>query len=102
MSYQAVEPQAVEPPMAAARMKASTSLLMTQLLSRGTNGKPGYTPFEGRTQVVRSALTRLRAGDTRTFLWVFFLWSAAAGAAAALFADGYRLNNPGIVLGLAV
>ena len=53
MTYQAVAPQAVAPPVAAARNRASTSLLMKPLLSRGTNGKTGYTPFEGRTQALR-------------------------------------------------
>ena len=85
--------------MAAARITRSTSLLMTQLLSRGTNGKTGYTPFGGRMQAFRAAHARIQI--TPTILWVILLWLLAAGTAAALVALGYEVRSPGVVGGLA-
>jgi putative nucleotidyltransferase with HDIG domain len=88
--------------MAAARITASTSLLMRQLLSRGTNGTSGYTPFEGRTQV-RALLSRAPISVPRTpiALWVTALVLSAGAAASGLGIGGYSLVNPWVVLGLA-
>ena len=89
--------------MAAARFKATTSLLMKTLLTRGTNGKTGYTPFEGRTQVL--------AGLSRTLVvfalspitaWVCSLVLLAGGVGAGLVVSGHSFGNPWVVLGLAV
>ncbi len=102
-SYQAVAPQAVAPPVAAARFKATTSLLMKPLLSRGTNGKSGYTPFEGRTQVPTGLWRRLRVSAFSPIsAWVASLVVLAAGIAVGLVISGHTVGNSWVVVGLAV
>ncbi len=93
----------MEPPIAAARRIASTSLLMKLLLSRGTNGKTRYTPFGGAVQVPAFMRRRL-AGSlvTPISLWAGFLGLFAAGVSAGLVAGGWSLVSPWVVLGLAV
>jgi putative nucleotidyltransferase with HDIG domain len=101
VNYQAVEPQAVEPPMAAARKIASTSLLMKLLLSRGTNGKTGYTPFEGRAQVFAPMKRAAKmALSNRLAVWVSSLVLVAAIVGASLVIAGHSLGSPWVVLGL--
>ena len=88
--------------MAAARINASTSLLMTQLLSRGTNGKTGYTPFGGRMQVV-SCCSRAASQITPTILWVIgrFGCLLQRPQLRLVAARLRRLRSPWVVLGLA-
>jgi putative nucleotidyltransferase with HDIG domain len=76
---------------------------MKLLLSRGTNGKTGYTPFEGRTQVLATMRTSL-AGSlwTPISFWAGFLVLSAVGVSAALVVNGWSLGSPWVVLGLAV
>ena len=100
-NYQAVAPQAVAPPVAAARINASTSLLMKLLLSRGTNGKTGYTPFEGRAQVfVRTVTCLSRSVRSPLSLWVGSLALITGLVAAGLVVGGYSIRSPWVVLGL--
>ena len=102
VNYQAVEPQAVEPPMAAARKIASTSLLMKPLLSRGTNGKTGYTPFEGRAQGLARVIRVFRKPvATRLAAWVASLVLLAGVTAVSLVITGYSLGNLWVVFGLS-
>jgi HD-GYP domain-containing protein (c-di-GMP phosphodiesterase class II) len=81
--------------VAAARFKATTSLLMKQLLSRGTNGKTGYTPFGGLTQALGPVFSPITA-------WVTSLVLLAGGVGAGLVISGHSFGNPWVVLGLAV
>lgn len=100
-NYQAVAPQAVAPPVAAARINASTSLLMKPLLSRGTNGSPGYTPFEGRTQVLARGKVLLSAWLRSVLtLWVASLVLIAGLVGAALVLSGQTIGSWWVVLGL--
>jgi putative nucleotidyltransferase with HDIG domain len=74
---------------------------MKQLLSRGTNGKRGYTPFEGWMQgfARHSAVRRQFASPVA--LWVSSLASLAVLAGVALVATGHTLGSPWVVAGLA-
>lgn len=102
-SYQAVRPQAVRPPVAAARITASTILLMKLLLTRGTNGKTGYTPIEGRMQVLlRRSHCVCRSFLTPIAVWIASLVTLALATAACLLVTGHPLGNPWVVSGLAV
>ena len=74
----------MEPP-AAARINATTILLMKKLLSRGTNGNPGYTPYEGRRQVSVLAGARRSRRRARRHLW---LWVASLSVGAVATAVG--------------
>jgi putative nucleotidyltransferase with HDIG domain len=74
---------------------------MRLLLDRGTNGKPGYTPFEGRTQALEKAALRGVVVDA-TFIWVASLATAAVAAAITLALTGYTLGSPWVVLVLGV
>jgi putative nucleotidyltransferase with HDIG domain len=90
----------VEPP-AAARISATTSLLMKTLLSRGTNGKTGYTPFGGWMQ----ARVGLSAGARRQLLTPIAAWTASLALTAVLMAvglqlAGWSLPNPLVIAGL--
>src|SRR5919108_1662709 len=101
MNYQAVEPQAVDPPTAAARINAATSLLMKTLLTRGTNGKSGYTPFEGWMQ----AFTLLKSSHEWPVLTPIAVWTASLALSAVVMAvglalAGWALPNPLIIAGL--
>ena len=75
---------------------------MKQLLSRGTNGKTGYTPFEGRAQVVTY---RWRKVNVPAFspigAWVSSLALVAAGVGTALILNGQTMGSPWVVVGLA-
>ena len=75
---------------------------MKQLLSRGTNGKTGYTPFEGRMQVFALLRSRfLRSVRAPISLWACSLGLLASGVAVGLIIDGRSLGSPWIVFGLA-
>jgi putative nucleotidyltransferase with HDIG domain len=92
----------VRPP-AVVRKSAPTNLLMRQLLNRGTNGKPGYTLFEGRRQV--SLGVTLNAPSVvldATFAWVASLAIAAVAVAVALALEGYTLGNVWVLVILAL
>ena len=87
--------------MAAARFKASTSLLMKLLLSRGTNGKTGYTPFGGRVQVfARAGLRPIPSVLSPLSLWVGSLALLTGLVGAGLVVRGYSIGSPWVVLGL--
>ncbi len=75
---------------------------MKTLLSRGTNGKSGYTPFEGWTQAL-SAPKRLAWRELRSPLsvWVASLALMAVLVAVALVLAGQTLGSPWVVAGLA-
>jgi putative nucleotidyltransferase with HDIG domain len=89
----------VEPP-AAARFNATTSLLMKPLLSRGTNGKTGYTPFGGWTQARRAALSQELL--TPIGAWTASLTISAAFMAVSLSLAGWSLPSPLVIAGLGV
>ena len=72
---------------------------MKQLLSRGTNGKTGYTPSGGRLQVVPRVKALLRELDQVT-LWLVSLVVLTGLVAAGLVVAGWTLESPGVVLGL--
>ena len=101
VDYQAVEPQAVEPPMAAARINASTNLRMKQLLSRGTNGNMRYTPFGGWNQAFATIRAGLPPLLTPIAAWACSLALLAFCVAGALVMRGWTLGNPFVILGLA-
>jgi putative nucleotidyltransferase with HDIG domain len=74
---------------------------MRKLLSRGTNGKAGYTPLEGCLQAGGS----LRAGFQRSGLTPIALWTASLTFAAVVMAvvlclAGWSLPNPFVIAGL--
>jgi putative nucleotidyltransferase with HDIG domain len=75
---------------------------MTQLLDRGTNGKTGYTPFEGGGQASRGILHALRVVPDAITIWVASLATAAVVAAVALVLDGYTVGTVWVVVVLAV
>jgi putative nucleotidyltransferase with HDIG domain len=75
---------------------------MRTLLNRGTNGNPGYTPFEGRQQVSEGPLLTLsRVMLDPVFLWVAFLVASAVTAALLLVLEGYTLGNVWVTIVLA-
>lgn len=87
--------------MAAARINASTNLRMKQLLSRGTNGGTGYTPFGGWKQafaIVRAGLPPMLTPITA---WACSLALIAFCVAGSLVMRGWTLGNPFVILGLA-
>jgi putative nucleotidyltransferase with HDIG domain len=75
---------------------------MKTLLSRGTNGKSGYTPFEGWAQAL-SAPKRLVWREIRSPLsvWVASLALLAVLTGVALVLAGWTLGSPWVVAGLA-
>jgi putative nucleotidyltransferase with HDIG domain len=75
---------------------------MKTLLSRGTNGKSGYTPFEGWTQAL-AAPKRLVWREIRSPLsvWVASLALLAVLTGVALVLAGWTLGSPWVVVGLA-
>jgi putative nucleotidyltransferase with HDIG domain len=75
---------------------------MKTLLSRGTNGKSGYTPFEGWAQAL-SAPKRLVWREIRSplSLWVASLALLAVLVGIALVLAGQTLGSPWVVAGLA-
>jgi putative nucleotidyltransferase with HDIG domain len=75
---------------------------MKTLLSRGTNGKSGYTPFEGWAQAL-SAPKRLVWREIRSplSLWVASLALLAVLVGVALVLAGQTLGSPWVVAGLA-
>jgi putative nucleotidyltransferase with HDIG domain len=77
-------------------------LLMKTLLSRGTNGKSGYTPFEGWAQAL-AAPKRLVWREIRSPLsvWVASLALLAVLVGVALVLAGQTLGSPWVVAGLA-
>jgi putative nucleotidyltransferase with HDIG domain len=75
---------------------------MKQLLSRGTNGKSGYTPFEGWMQtVLRPKQALSRHMPSPLLLWVTSLAVVAILVAAGLVLTGHTLGNPWVVILLA-
>jgi putative nucleotidyltransferase with HDIG domain len=75
---------------------------MKKLLYRGTNGKAGYTPFEGWTQGFASQRGVLRRKLTSPVtLWVASLALLAVLTAVALVLTGHTLGSPWVVAGLA-
>jgi putative nucleotidyltransferase with HDIG domain len=75
---------------------------MKTLLSRGTNGKSGYTPFEGWAQAL-AGHKRLVWREIRSplSLWVASLALLAVLAGVALVLAGQTLGSPWVVAGLA-
>lgn len=73
---------------------------MTQLLSRGTNGKTGYTPFEGRTQVRAWWRGSVRAVANPLTVWVASLLLLTLMTAFLLVSTGHGVGNPWVVVGL--
>jgi putative nucleotidyltransferase with HDIG domain len=75
---------------------------MKILLSRGTNGKSGYTPFEGWAQAL-AAPKRLVWREIRSPLsvWVASLALLAVLVGVALVLAGQTLGSPWVVAGLA-
>ena len=75
---------------------------MKTLLSRGTNGKSGYTPFEGWAQAL-AAPKRLVWREIRSPLsvWVASLALLAVLVGVALVLAGQTLGSPWVVAGLA-
>lgn len=85
------------------RRTAPTILVMRKLLNRGTNGNPGYTPYEGRRQVsVMGALGAQGVVLDATFVWVASLAVGAVAAAVGLALAGYTLGNVWVVAILAI
>jgi putative nucleotidyltransferase with HDIG domain len=80
-----------------------TSLRMRELLSRGTNGKSGYTPFEGERQVPKDGKDSSSPDSLSASLVVYGLALAVAAVAVALLLVmlGYRERQPAAVLLLA-
>lgn len=83
------------------RIKAPTSLIMKQLLDRGTNGNPGYTPFEGVRQASRGVRFPVPAVDA-TAIWVVSLAVVAVAVAVTLALEGYTLGSPWVVVVLGI
>jgi putative nucleotidyltransferase with HDIG domain len=75
---------------------------MKTLLSRGTNGKPGYTPFEGWMQVLSIPKRRAwRRVLSPLSVWVASLALLAVVAGIALVLTGHSVGSPWVVAGLA-
>ena len=88
-------------PPAVVRRTAPTSLLMKTLLNRGTNGKPGYTPFKGRRQGSGLLSATPSVALDATFIWVATLAITAVVVAVVLALRGYTLGNIGVTVVLA-
>jgi putative nucleotidyltransferase with HDIG domain len=73
---------------------------MKQLLSRGTNGKSGYTPFEGWMQAGGALVSLRRELLTPIAAWTASLALAAAFMAVTLWQAGWSLPSPLIIAGL--
>jgi hypothetical protein len=73
---------------------------MKQLLSRGTNGKAGYTPFEGWTQAGSALMSLKRELLTPIAAWAASLALAAAFMAVTLWLAGWSLPSPLVIAGL--
>jgi putative nucleotidyltransferase with HDIG domain len=73
---------------------------MSELLSRGTNGNPGYTPEGGSVQVrklVQGSRRALADIDRRMLVYLAVLAGSAVGLAATAVADGYSLGSVWVV-----
>lgn len=74
---------------------------MKTLLNQGTNGKSGYTPFEGWTQAFsRRGAFRQQLGSPVS-IWVASLALVAVLTAVGLVLAGYTVGSPWVVAGLA-
>ena len=73
---------------------------MRELLSRGTNGRSGYTPFEGQTQVPRDG-TASDSPKTSLVVYCLALALATTAAASTLVATGHQEKEPLAVVLLA-
>lgn len=74
---------------------------MKTLLNKGTNGKSGYTPFEGRRQGFGWWSTAPWVALDATFIWVATLATTAVVVAVVLALDGYTLGNVWVTVVLA-
>lgn len=68
----------------------------------GTDGTQVYTPFGGRIQVVSHRIRAFSAVDRGLLAYLAVVGSAAAATVVVLFAIGFRLESPLVVLGLAL
>ena len=82
------------------------NLRMNQLLSRGTNGKNAYTPFEGQVQALQHISLRpsirVEGIGRRMLVYAGGLFASALGLGLWLALEGHSFGSPWVVAALAV